>query len=136
MADFAHPILFFDGDCTLCNGAVQFILRHDRGGELRFASLQSGLAHELLPPLGVDPDALKSLVLYRNGRAITNSAAALRTAVSMGGPVGVLGRLGLLVPRGLRDGVYKWISRNRYRWFGKQAECMLPRPEWRHRFVG
>ena len=128
------PILFFDGVCNLCNGAVQTVLKNDRRGLLKFASLQSSLAEELLLPLGVDPSALSSLVLYQNGRAYTRSEGALRTAHLMGGSFAYLYYLRLF-PRFLRDWVYDFVGRNRYRWFGKREECMLPRPEWKDRFV-
>ncbi|WP_420458321.1 thiol-disulfide oxidoreductase DCC family protein [Neolewinella sp.] len=132
--DYPTPVLFFDGVCNLCNGAVQTVLKYDRRGQLKFASLQSELAAELLPQLGIDPEALKSLVLYENGTAYTRSEAALRTARLMGGSFATLYYLRLF-PRSLRDWVYDLVGRNRYRWFGARAECMLPRPEWRARFV-
>ncbi|NJC25966.1 putative DCC family thiol-disulfide oxidoreductase YuxK [Lewinella antarctica] len=132
----SHPILFFDGVCNLCNGAVQWLLANDKKGELRFASLQSDLAQELLPAAGIDLATLDSLVLYRDGRAQIYSDAALGTGQLIGGVYGKLARLGFLVPQFLRNGVYRFVARNRYRWFGKRAECMLPRPEWKPRFVG
>ncbi|OAV44095.1 thiol-disulfide oxidoreductase DCC family protein [Lewinella sp. 4G2] len=132
----SSPILFFDGVCNLCNGAVQWFLKNDRLGELRFASLQSDLARELLPEAGVDPTTLDSLVLYQDGRAYLYSDAALGAGRELGGLYGKLARAGGFFPRFLRDGVYKFIARNRYRWFGKREECMLPRPEWKARFVG
>lgn len=133
MADSA-PILFFDGVCNLCNGAVQTVLRYDRRGVLQFASLQSSLAAELLPSHGIDPTALQSLVLYEGGRVYVRSEAALRAARWMGGPFAALYYLRLF-PSSLRDWVYDLVGRNRYRWFGKREHCMLPRPEWRSRFV-
>ncbi len=132
--DLSHPILFFDGRCNLCNGAVQTVLLNDRRGLLRFASLQSELAAELLPPLGVDPAALTSLVLYDDGRIFTRSEGALRAARLMGGPFAWLYYLRIF-PRFLRDGVYDFVGRNRYRWFGKRESCLLPRPEWKSRFL-
>ncbi|WP_116127859.1 thiol-disulfide oxidoreductase DCC family protein [Lewinella sp. IMCC34183] len=132
--DTSHPILFFDGVCNLCNGSIQFILKHDHRGELRFASLQSDVAKELLPPFGIDPDALNTVVLYHNGQVYTQSNAVLRTLKLMGGAWSYLYGLGL-VPQELRNLVYEIISDNRYAWFGKQEACMLPRPEWEPRFL-
>lgn len=130
-----HPILFFDGHCNLCNGAVQWFLKRDKKEVLRFASLQSDLAKQLLPTAGVNPEELSSLVLYNDGKAHTHSAGALRTGELLGGIYAPLGKAGLLFPRFLRDGVYDFIARNRYRWFGRSEVCWLPQPEWKARFV-
>lgn len=131
-----NPILFFDGHCNLCSGAVQWFLKRDKKEVLRFASLQSDLAAEILPPAGVNPTELSSLVLYQDGKAYTHSTGALRAYQLLGGVYGPLSTAGLLFPRFLRDGVYDFIARNRYRWFGRSEECWLPRPEWKARFVG
>ncbi|MBC6992734.1 thiol-disulfide oxidoreductase DCC family protein [Neolewinella lacunae] len=132
----ASPVLFFDGLCNLCNGAVQWFLLNDREGNLRFASLQSELAQELLPAAGVDPTALSSLVLYDNGVAYTESDGALRATALLGGVYRPLARFLRFFPRVLRDAVYRLIAANRYRWFGKREACLLPRPEWKARFLG
>lgn len=131
-----HPILFFDGVCNLCNGAVQWFLLRDKVGKLRFASLQSELAQQLLPTAGVDPTGLSSLVLLEGNRVYTKSSGALRAASYLGGGWGKAGKLLAIFPAGLRDGVYDFIARNRYRWFGKEEACWLPRPEWKARFLG
>lgn len=129
-----HPILFFDGVCNLCNGAVQTILLNDKRGDLRFASLQSNLAGQLLPATGIDPDDLSTLVLFQDGKAYTHSDGVLRVTGLMGGKFAYLRHLRFL-PRLLRDRVYDFVARNRYRWFGKQDSCMMPRPEWKDRFL-
>ena len=134
MSEIDHPILFFDGLCNLCNGAVKTVLEHDRRGSLRFASLQSELADRLLRPRGIDPDELQSLVLYHEGQVYTHSTAALQTAKLMGGPMSLMYYLKVF-PRFMRDRVYNFVARNRYRWFGKREACMLPRPEWKARFL-
>lgn len=131
-----HPILFFDGHCNLCSGSVQWFLKRDKKGLLRFASLQSDLATELLPQAGVDPSTLSSLMLYENGKASTQSSGALRAGLLLGGGYRLLARVGLIFPSFIRDGIYKFIARNRYRWFGRSETCWLPRPEWKARFVG
>ena len=132
--DTTHPILFFDGVCNLCNSSIQFILKNDRRGDLRFASLQSEVAREMLPPFGIDPDDLNSVVLYENGTVYTRSSAVLRTLRLMGGPLSYLAVFGI-VPRRIRDFFYNYISHHRYNWFGKREHCMLPRPEWNARFL-
>jgi predicted DCC family thiol-disulfide oxidoreductase YuxK len=131
----AHPIVLFDGVCNLCNGAVQLILRHDPAGRFRFASLQSPAGEELQTRLGIDPKALDSILLIEGERCYRESDAALRIAAGMSGAWKALGVL-RVIPRPLRDPVYRWIARNRYRWFGKQETCWLPTPELRGRFLG
>jgi predicted DCC family thiol-disulfide oxidoreductase YuxK len=131
----AHPIVLFDGVCNLCNGAVQLILRHDPAGRFRFASLQSPAGEALQTRLGIDPEALDSIVLIEGERWYRESDAALRIASQMSGAWRALGVL-RAIPRPLRDPVYRWIARNRYRWFGKQETCWLPTPELRGRFLG
>lgn len=131
----SHPILFFDGVCNLCNQAVQVYIRRDTEGKLRFASLQSDLARELLPKLGVDPDDMTSLVFVKDGKSYLRSEGALLADAYLGGWRGALSNALRVFPLWLRDGVYRIISRNRYRWFGKKDACMLPRPEWRERFL-
>lgn len=126
------PVVFFDGVCNLCNAAVAWVLERDRRGEFRFASLQSGAAKRLL---GARYESLPDSIVLLEGEAMyTRSEAALRIAQRLGFPYSLLG-WGRWLPRGFRDGVYRWIARNRYRWFGKREQCMLPRPEWKTRFL-
>jgi predicted DCC family thiol-disulfide oxidoreductase YuxK len=131
----AGAVVLFDGVCNLCNGSVQFIVRHDPEGRFRFASLQSEAGQALLRRHGMDPAELSSVVLVEGGRAHTRSDAALRIAGGLPGAWKAAGAL-RAVPRPLRDLVYGWVARNRYRWFGKQDACMIPTPELRARFLG
>jgi predicted DCC family thiol-disulfide oxidoreductase YuxK len=133
--DTANPIVLFDGVCNLCNGSVQFILRHDPAARFRFASLQSPVGQELLTRFGMDPKLLDSVVLVEGDRWFKESDAALRIARGMSGGWKALAVLGV-IPRPIRDAAYRLIARNRYRWFGKQETCWLPTPELRGRFLG
>jgi predicted DCC family thiol-disulfide oxidoreductase YuxK len=133
MAD-AHPVLLFDGVCNLCHGAVRFVLDHDREARFRFAPLQSDVARALLARFELDPNALDSMVLIDAAGAHARSDAALRTARWLGAPWSWL-RVLAVIPRPLRDAVYDFIARHRYRWFGRKDACPLPRPEWRERFL-
>lgn len=132
----ALAIILFDGVCNLCNGFVQFVIRHDAAGRFRFAALQSEAGQALLRqhqlPTPAEPD---SVVLVTDGRAYTHSAAALGILQGLGGGWRQLGRLGQVFPRFLRDAVYRLIARYRYRWFGRQDACWLPTPELRARFL-
>ena len=124
------PIVLFDGVCNLCNGAVRFILARDPRARFRFASLQSEAARRLL---GGDPPA-ETIVLIEAGKTHTRSTAALRIARLLRFPW-PLWYGWIVVPRPLRDGVYDWVARHRYRWFGRRDTCMVPTPELRDRFL-
>jgi len=130
-----HPIVLFDGVCHLCEGAVRFAIRRDPGARLRFAPLQSPLGRALLARHGLDPDALDAVVLVDGDGAHQRSTAALRIAAGLRAPWRWLAPPLLLVPRGLRDAVYGWVARRRHRWFGRRAECLVPTPELRARFL-
>lgn len=115
---------------------MQVYLTRDKDANLRFASLQSDLARELLPAAGIDPDDMSSMVFLEDGKAYLRSEGALRAGSYLSGFLGPLSKALRILPVGLRDFVYRIIARNRYRWFGKQESCMLPRPEWKARFLG
>lgn len=132
----AHPVILFDGVCNLCSGAVQFVIERDPEGHFRFASLQSEVGAELLRAHGLkvpegDPD---SIVLIEGGRSYESSGAALRIARGLSGLWWMLYAF-IIVPAFLRDAVYRWVARNRYRWFGKSEECWVPTPDLRTRFL-
>lgn len=134
METSAHPILLFDGVCNFCSGSVQFIIQRDPGGRFRFASLQSAVGEWLLAELHIDRMALDSLIVVEEGRWYKESDAVLRIVRILGGPWKALG-IFRLIPRPLRDRLYRLVARNRYRWFGKQETCWLPTPELRERFL-
>jgi predicted DCC family thiol-disulfide oxidoreductase YuxK len=127
-------VLLFDGVCNLCNASVQWVLQRDRKGIFQFAALQSETGQQLLQQFGFDPSTFNTVVLVDGDRIYTRSDAALEVAVRLGWPWRLMGVF-FMVPRFLRNGVYNWIARNRYRWFGQSDACMLPRPEWKSRFI-
>lgn len=132
-----HPshLVLFDGVCNLCNGAVRFIIRHDRKGKFKFASLQSTVGRKILEQIGGRPGGdLYSIVLIRDGKAFDRSTAALEIARDLSPPWHLLYSF-RVVPKFLRDAVYKLVAVNRYRIFGKKDACMIPTPELRARFV-
>jgi predicted DCC family thiol-disulfide oxidoreductase YuxK len=120
--------------CNLCNGFVQFIIERDPHAYFSFASLQSDAAVRLLSAHGYEGAALDSVVLLEDGRLHSRSDAALRVAHHLGRGWPLLGAF-RVVPRFVRDRVYDWVAANRYRWFGKRDECMVPTPELRARFL-
>ncbi|MFC0187057.1 thiol-disulfide oxidoreductase DCC family protein [Fictibacillus aquaticus] len=133
MMEDQHVILF-DGVCNLCNGAVQFVLKHERNQKLRFTALQSQTGEELLQKHGFPAEKMDSFVLIQGGKAFTKSDAAVRAAHYLKLPYR-LAAVGIIVPRPIRNKVYEYIARNRYKWFGKKDECMLPSPDIKERFI-
>ncbi|MCD1261321.1 thiol-disulfide oxidoreductase DCC family protein [Paenibacillus athensensis] len=130
----ASPIVLFDGVCNVCSSAVQFIIRRDPAGRFRFASLQSEAGRELLLRHGLPADRIDTIVLIENGRSYTRSTAILRVVRGLKGAWPLLYG-GIIIPRPLRDGLYRWFAANRYRWFGQRESCMLPTPDIRRRFL-
>ncbi len=128
------PILLFDGVCNLCNGTVQFILRADRKQVFRFASLQSVIGQQLLHAAAYQGPPLDSVVLIKDQTVFIHSDAVLEIARLLGGGWALLYAF-KVVPKTWRDRIYTWIAHNRYRWFGKKDQCMIPSPELKERFL-
>ncbi|MCB1214179.1 MAG: DUF393 domain-containing protein [Deltaproteobacteria bacterium] len=126
-------IVFFDGYCHLCQASVQFILKRDRQAKFCFAPLDSQSAKQYLKN---HPDlySCQTLVLWTPQQIYTQSQAALEILSELPWPWPLL-QIGYLFPRCLRDKIYRWISKNRYLWFGKSQECFLPKKEWQDRFL-
>lgn len=129
-----NPVILFDGICNLCNGAVQFVIKHDRAGLFKFASLQSDAGRQLLKSHGLKQTDFDSFVLIQDGRSYTKSSAALMVAKKLDGPVKLLGGF-IFVPGIIRDGIYSLVAANRYKWFGKKEACMVPTPALESRFL-
>ena len=127
-------VVVFDGQCLLCNGWVQFLLRHDRSQRIRFASIQSAVGQQLLARAGLQVEGLQTLLVIDGERSWQHTAAILRVLHALGWPWR-LAWVGWLVPAPLRDALYRWVARNRYRIWGRSATCMLPAPEHRARFL-
>lgn len=128
-------VVLFDGVCNLCNGAVNFIITRDPQARFRFAALQSPVGAALLADHGLavhgEPD---TLYLVEGGLLYARSTAALRIARRLRGAWPLLALL-LVVPRPVRDAVYSWVARHRYRWFGRADTCRVPTPELKARFL-
>jgi predicted DCC family thiol-disulfide oxidoreductase YuxK len=128
------PVVLFDGVCNLCNGSVIFIIKRDAQSKLKFASLQSDYGVEQMKKFNLSPSSLNSVLLIRGDRLYQKSNAALEIVAMLDGLWPGLYLL-KIIPRFLRDVIYDWISRNRYRWFGKKEECMIPTPDMKSRFI-
>lgn len=133
----AGDIVLYDGLCGLCSRVVRFIARHDRRGRFRFAPLDSDVARALLAATttrlpAMLPDSV--ILVDASGAVLVESDAALRIAAGLDGPVRFLARL-RIVPRPLRDAVYRLVARTRYRIFGRHDTCEIPAPWLRERFL-
>lgn len=127
-------IVLFDGVCNLCNHSIQQIIKRDHRDLFRFASLQSEYAQDLADQFALPVDELKSIVLVESdGKFATESTAVLRIAKDLKG-VSFLS-IFLKVPKKWRDAVYRFIARNRYKWFGKKDHCMIPTPQLKAKFL-
>ncbi len=127
-------VIVFDGVCLLCSRSVAFVLAHDRQKQFRFATLQSATGRALLVRHGLDPEDPDSFLLADGTAGYANSDAIIGVLTALGGAWRLVALL-RLVPRLLRDRFYRWIARNRYRWFGRREACMVPSPEMRGRFL-
>ena len=127
-------IILFDGVCNLCNGAINFIIKHDPKGIFKFASLQGETGKKLLAQHNIDPQETDSIVLIDNDQVSLKSSAALRIAKNLNQGYPLLFCF-MIIPTFIRNGVYDFIAANRYKWFGKKESCMLPTPELRSRFL-
>ena len=127
-------IVLFDGVCNFCNASVNFIIEHDKAGYFKFAPLQSKIGEEVVAKHGIDTADTDSVIVIENDRAYTHSSAALRIAKQLDG-VWSWTYAFIIVPKPIRDFLYRLFAKHRYRMFGKQDACMMPTPEIRARFL-
>ena len=135
----AGAVIVFDGVCVLCNGWVGFLLRHDHVGRYRYAAMQTDAGRALLSAHGLDPEDPASFLLVEHDvgalpRISTDSDAIRRVLAGLGG-AWRSAHVIALVPRRIRDVAYRWLARNRYRWFGRHDACSIPAPGHRSRFL-
>ena len=129
-----EPTILFDGVCNLCNGTVHFIIKRDKKKLIRYAALQSDTGLQLLQQSGLIWKDMQSFVFFESKKVYTRSTAALKVCryLKAGWPL-FYGFI--IVPRFIRDGIYNLIARNRYKWFGKREQCMVPSQEIKSRFL-
>jgi predicted DCC family thiol-disulfide oxidoreductase YuxK len=132
MAD--HPVIVFDSLCRLCSGNARFILRHDRRAYFRLASLQSEAGANLYRRFGLDPADPDSLILVDGDRLLRDSDAVLAIYEGLGWPWRAAA-IGRLLPRAVRDPLYRWVARNRHRLFGRRGTCWRPGSEAQERML-
>lgn len=128
-------IILFDGVCNLCNQAVQFIIERDKNDVLRFVALQSELGIKICNYIGVEPTKMNSIILFEPGKAYYyKSEAALKIASHLGF-IYSLSAVFKIIPIGIRNSIYDYIAKNRYRWFGKKDQCMIPTQNLKDKFL-
>jgi predicted DCC family thiol-disulfide oxidoreductase YuxK len=132
--ELSRRVIVFDAQCLLCSGWVQFLLRHDHRGVFRFAAIQGAHGRELLARAGLQSDGLQTLLLVEGSRQWQHTAAILRVLHALGWPWRLAWAM-WLVPAPLRDSLYRWVARHRYRLFGRSDTCLVPGPQDAGRFL-
>lgn len=127
-------IVLFDGVCNLCDNSVKFIIKRDKNASFKMASLQSDIGQKIQTHFGQDTSQVNSVMLIEHGKLYTKSTAALKIARHLDG-LWKLFIIFLVIPSSIRDVVYDFIARNRYKWFGKHDACMIPDKSIKSRFL-
>lgn len=130
-----QPLLLFDGICNLCNTSINYIIKRDKRQLFKFASLQSDAAKQVLLQFNEKKYSIDSIILIYNNSIYYKSSAILKLLSIMGGIYSV-SAIGYIIPKKLRDKLYDYIAKNRYKWFGKRESCMLPTTDLEQRFIG
>jgi len=133
-SDKNKTILLFDGVCNFCNSTVNFVIRRDKKNRFLFAPLQSDTAKKLCENFKINPADLDTMILIDKGKLYTQSSAALRVNLYLGGLYPLLYGL-IIIPPFIRNVIYNWIARNRYKWFGKRETCMIPDEKIKKKFI-
>ena len=129
-----HPVILFDGVCNLCNSSVKFLIQIDKERKLRYAQLQSEIGEKLLDRFQLDKNRLESIVLIDDKHIFTKSTAILQIAKHLGGLWKYFSYLSF-IPAWFRDFFYDLITENRYWFFGKRKECMIPDEKFKGLFL-
>ncbi|MEJ6792208.1 MAG: DCC1-like thiol-disulfide oxidoreductase family protein [Lacinutrix sp.] len=130
-------LILFDGLCNLCSSSVQYAITHDKNNVFMFAALQSDVGKKIIKHFKIDPLKTDSILLYspKKESLKIKSTAALHVAKSLGFPRNLL-FIFLIVPAFIRNWVYDFIAKNRYKWYGKKESCWIPTPELKAKFIG
>ena len=128
-------LILFDGVCNLCNASVQYVIKHDKKDKFMFASLQSTVGKQIIDNFNIDTSKTDSILLYSEENGLkSKSSAALQVAKQLGFPTNLLSVF-FIVPTFIRNWVYDYVATNRYKWYGKRNECMIPTPELKSKFL-
>ena len=128
-------IILFDGVCNLCDASVHYVIKNDKNDLFRFVAIQSDLGQAILKHIGINPIHIDSVILYEPGVAYYyKSSAALEIAKGLEG-IFTLATLFQILPTGVRDFIYDFVAKNRYKWYGKKEACLVPSPELLAKFL-
>ena len=128
-------LVLFNGVCNLCDASVQYIIKHDKSDIFLFTALQSEVGQQIIKEFNIDTNKIDSIILYSNEHGISyKSTAALKIASKLGFPRNLLSVF-LIIPGIIRNWVYDYIAKNRYKWYGKKEECMIPTPDLKSKFL-
>jgi predicted DCC family thiol-disulfide oxidoreductase YuxK len=131
MAD--QLIILFDGVCNFCNSAVDFVIKRDKQSVFKFASLQSQAGQKIVADNNLDDVGLSSFIFVERNIIYFKSTAALKVCRYLDGWWPLMYGF-IIVPKKIRDGIYNWVAKNRYKWFGKRS-CTIQNAEVRSRFL-
>lgn len=129
-----QKIILFDGVCNLCNSSVTLVIKNDPKNKFKFAALQSEKGQLLIAKYQIDPSKTDSIILIEHNKAYVKSTAALRIARQLSGAYPLLYTF-IIIPNFIRNWVYDYVAKNRYKWYGKQESCMIPTPELKEKFL-
>ena len=129
-----HKIILFDGVCNLCNTSVKIVIRNDKKDCFRFAALQSDIGKDYITKFNIDSTETDSIILIDQEKVYVKSTAALYISKSLSGAYPLLFGF-IIIPKFIRNWVYDFVARNRYRWYGKKESCMIPTPELMAKFL-
>jgi predicted DCC family thiol-disulfide oxidoreductase YuxK len=127
-------LILFDGVCNLCNSSVQFVIKKDKKNIYLFAPLQGTIGQQIIKEFNIDTKKTDSILLYTNNQLYSKSTAALKVAATLGFPTNILSVF-IIIPTFIRNWVYDFIAKNRYKWYGKKEACMIPTPELKAKFL-
>lgn len=128
-------LILFDGVCNLCNSSIQYVIKHDKNDTFRFTALQSDIGQQIIDTYNIDTSKTDSILLYSNENGLSaKSSAALKIATQLGFPRNMM-TIFFIIPPFIRNWVYDYIAKNRYKWYGKTKECMIPTPELKSKFL-
>ena len=128
-------LILFDGVCNLCNNSVHYVIKNDKKNVFMFAPLQSDVGKQIIHQFKIDTSKIDSILLYSNSKGLkSKSSAVLQISKHLSFPINLC-RVFLIIPEFIRNWVYDFIAKNRYKWYGKKEECMIPTPELKSKFL-